>query len=151
MRIHPLLHIRMLASPTTNQRTNEAVKNCHLVTLSHSHLVIAKWKHMSIFATTLGTRPIAAQGTEHTDRPGRHNAVVQPLIASVLGVRPQGECPGLIDWGGVVLHEANEPAIQVPPASNQQVLGTEEMLAAIDEALRQNIAQVAVNGLLITE
>jgi hypothetical protein len=108
-------------------------------------------KDMSIFATTLGARPVAAQQAHQTVQECNHNAIAQPLIASELGSRPQGECPHLIDWGGIVLHEASEPAIQVPPASTAPLLGSDEMLAAIDAALRQNTAQVAVNGLIVTE
>jgi hypothetical protein len=106
---------------------------------------------MSIFATRLGARPTPAQQAQPTEQEGLQHAVTQPLLAAPVGTRPQGACPNRIDWGGVVLHEASEPALHESPAHALPSLNTDEMLAAIDAALRQNIAQVAVHGLLVTE
>jgi hypothetical protein len=102
---------------------------------------------MSIFDIRTGERPIIAQ----QDAVPVHQelsppVLTTPLVASGIGVRPVGECPGIVDWGGVVLSVATEVALP-EPVTVIQAFSSEEVLAAIDAALRENSACVAVHGL----
>ncbi len=103
---------------------------------------------MSIFDVTLGERP-AASGTFARAGPQANSVIAPSALSATLGNRPTACCPLEVDWAGILTEVQHVAESQLPPLC-QPIPTTQsnaEALAAIDLALRQNSARVAVNGL----
>lgn len=102
---------------------------------------------MSIFATTLGERPVPPHQVT--------SAVIEaitmshtPAMTATLGGRPIGVCPAEVDWTGTLTGSPNEVGAWMPPSPPLSAApSSAEVLAAIDTALRQNSARVTIHGL----
>ena len=103
---------------------------------------------MSIFDTTLGERPLVGSHPKPAQS-APVSSTGPPAITAVIGERPSGVCPVVVDWSGLLhriqpVAQANLPPAPLPaPATPSSAA----ILAAIDAALRQNKASVAVHGL----